>query len=170
MTAFKSRSTVGDEAGLRPVVELFRSAMVVDHGEDDVAVVRCVMEAASVERSGNCNGLRRPSRAFLSTNMSEQKAVATVNRQLAAGSGTLLKLGIFSIALGVVPITSYFGSLHYVWEGNATYAAITAVVAANLVLISYIIASVLEDQTSATTSTGTGTRSTAVIAESRKER
>lgn len=54
--------------------------------------------------------------------------------------------------------------------GNATYAAITAVVAANVVLISYIIASVLEDQTSATTSTGTGTHSTAVIAESRKER
>ncbi|KAL4268851.1 Vacuolar ATPase assembly integral membrane protein VMA21 [Pleurotus pulmonarius] len=102
--------------------------------------------------------------------MSEQKAVATVNRQIAAGSGTLVKLGIFSIALGVVPITSYFGSLHYVWEGNATYAAITAVVAANVVLISYIIASVLEDQTSTTTSTGTGTRSTAVIAESRKER
>ncbi|KAF9498462.1 hypothetical protein BDN71DRAFT_1443299 [Pleurotus eryngii] len=102
--------------------------------------------------------------------MTEQKVVATVNRQLAAGSGTLLKLGIFSIALGVVPIASYFGSLHYVWEGNATYAAITGVVAANAILISYIITSVSEDQTSATTSTGTGTRSTAVISESRKER
>ena len=30
--------------------------------------------------------------------------------------------------------------------GNSTYAGITAVVMANLVLISYIIASVLEDQ------------------------
>ncbi|KAJ8523528.1 hypothetical protein ONZ45_g42 [Pleurotus djamor] len=63
-------------------------------------------------------------------------------------STTLFKLAIFTLALGVLPLTSYFGSLHYVWEGNATYAAITAIVAANVVLVAYIITSVLEDQQS----------------------
>lgn len=34
----------------------------------------------------------------------------------------------------------------YKWAGNATFAAITAVVSANIVLVAYIITSVLEDK------------------------
>lgn len=63
----------------------------------------------------------------------------------AAQSGVLLKLMAFSIALGVLPLSSYYGSLHYLWEGNTIYSAITAVVAANVVLVSYIITATLEE-------------------------
>lgn len=34
----------------------------------------------------------------------------------------------------------------YKWAENATYAAITAVVSANIVLVAYVITSVLEDK------------------------
>ncbi|KAF8313250.1 hypothetical protein DL93DRAFT_2167958 [Clavulina sp. PMI_390] len=64
----------------------------------------------------------------------------------AASSGAMFKLLAFSIALAVVPISSYFVSLNRFWDGNNTYAAITAVISANVVLVSYIILSVLEDQ------------------------
>ncbi|KAJ7276313.1 hypothetical protein B0H12DRAFT_1084752 [Mycena haematopus] len=52
----------------------------------------------------------------------------------------------FTISLGVVPITSYFGSLKYLWNGNATYSAFTAVGAANLILVAYIITAILDDK------------------------
>jgi hypothetical protein len=77
----------------------------------------------------------------------------------------LAKLLFFSASLGLVPLASYYTSLKYVFEGtsyfaisaqetdnlvnqigNATFAAITAVVAANIVLVAYIITSVLEDR------------------------
>jgi len=80
-------------------------------------------------------------------------------------SGVLFKLIIFSLSLGIVPLSSYFLSLKYIWNGehlfissnlfvqfshnraeNATFAAITAVVSANIVLVAYIITSVLEDK------------------------
>ncbi|KAF8339208.1 uncharacterized protein EI90DRAFT_2877107, partial [Cantharellus anzutake] len=60
--------------------------------------------------------------------------------------GALAKLLTFAISLAVVPICSYFMSLTYVWRGNANYAAITAIVMANVVLVSYIIVSILEDK------------------------
>ncbi|RDB22877.1 Vacuolar ATPase assembly integral membrane protein VMA21 [Hypsizygus marmoreus] len=80
--------------------------------------------------------------------MSEQAAVGKVNTNLAART-TLIKLFIFSVSLGIVPISSYFGSLKYVWNGNATFAAITAVVSANVVLVAYIISSLLDDRQTA---------------------
>lgn len=81
-------------------------------------------------------------------------------------SGVLAKLLIFSFSLAVVPLTSYFLSEKYIWNGmsclntvmnaaesifmgytgNSTFAAITAIVAANIVLVLYIIISVLEDK------------------------
>ena len=39
--------------------------------------------------------------------------------------------------------------------GNSTFAAITAIVAANLVLVAYIITAVLEDRTNATSGSQT---------------
>ncbi|KAE9410362.1 hypothetical protein BT96DRAFT_779043, partial [Gymnopus androsaceus JB14] len=79
--------------------------------------------------------------------MSEQAAIGKLNAN-AASNGTLLKLIIFSLSLGIVPLTSYYGSLHFFWNGNSTFAAITAIVAANAVLVIYIITSILEDNTS----------------------
>ncbi|KAJ3758514.1 hypothetical protein EV360DRAFT_83011 [Lentinula raphanica] len=75
----------------------------------------------------------------------EQAAIGKLNTN-AASNGTLFKLVIFSLSLGIIPLTSYYGSLFYLWNGNSTLAAITAIVAANLVLIAYIVLSVLEDK------------------------
>jgi hypothetical protein len=80
----------------------------------------------------------------------------------------LVKLIIFSVTLGILPIGSYFFTLNYVWKGiqdnlnnwqdsnvdllvgDSTSAAITAIVAANVLLAAYIITAVLEDRTSTT--------------------
>jgi len=76
--------------------------------------------------------------------------------------GVLVKLLSFSVSLGAVPLISYYVSLTYFYKGmislfsysfhlrnqigNNTLAAIAAVVAANLILITYIITSLLEDR------------------------
>jgi len=90
----------------------------------------------------------------------------SVSSHLQGSSGVLAKLIIFSVSLGVLPLGSYFLSLKYLWNGkfeahffrnyvvhrsllcteNSTFAAITAVVAANIVLVAYIISAVLEDK------------------------
>ncbi|KAG6378836.1 hypothetical protein JVT61DRAFT_13116 [Boletus reticuloceps] len=79
--------------------------------------------------------------------MSNQSTVADVTAQ-AASRGALIKLLLFAATLAILPISSYFISLRYMWGGNHTYAAITAVVAANLVLVVYIVTSILEDRMS----------------------
>jgi len=68
--------------------------------------------------------------------------------QAVGQKAVLLKLIIFSLSLGIVPITLYFLSEKYVWNGNSNYAAITAIFAANAVLIAYIITSLQEDRES----------------------
>ncbi|KAF9482506.1 hypothetical protein BDN70DRAFT_991134 [Pholiota conissans] len=78
--------------------------------------------------------------------MSEQSAMSQLNTDTAAAGGVLAKLITFSVSLGVIPIGSYFLSLNYLWDQNSTFAAITAVVAANIVLVTYIIVSILEDK------------------------
>ncbi|PPQ77361.1 hypothetical protein CVT25_010943 [Psilocybe cyanescens] len=70
--------------------------------------------------------------------MSEQVAVSKINAEAAAG-----------VSLGVIPISSYFLSLKYLWNENATFAAITAVVSANVVLVAYIISAIREDRQTA---------------------
>ncbi|KAF8528765.1 hypothetical protein BU17DRAFT_79921 [Hysterangium stoloniferum] len=77
--------------------------------------------------------------------------VAKLQEQSAAG-GVLATLLAFAVALAVVPIGSYFISLWYLFDGNATYAAITAIVAANIVLVSYVVISMWEDSSSDKTS------------------
>ena len=78
-------------------------------------------------------------------------------------TGVLFKLVAFSVSLGIVPIASYFASEKYIWNGasravsstlssptcipgNSTFAAITAVVAANVVLVAYIVSSLRDDK------------------------
>jgi len=77
--------------------------------------------------------------------MSAQTAVGKLNEDVVS-STQLAKLVFFSLSLGIIPITSYFGSLKYFWNGNATYAALTAVVGANIVLVAYIVTSILDDK------------------------
>ncbi|KAF7352885.1 hypothetical protein MVEN_01255800 [Mycena venus] len=81
--------------------------------------------------------------------MSEQVAVGKITEDTA--SGQLAKLIFFTLSLGIVPITSYFGSLKYLWNGNATYSAFTAVGAANLILVAYIVTAILDDKRTTTT-------------------
>ncbi|KAJ8086495.1 vacuolar ATPase assembly integral membrane protein vma21 [Marasmius tenuissimus] len=49
--------------------------------------------------------------------MSEQVAVANAVADAAPG-GTLVKLIIFSICLGIAPLGSYYASLNYIWNGT----------------------------------------------------
>ncbi|THH17965.1 hypothetical protein EW146_g2961 [Bondarzewia mesenterica] len=81
--------------------------------------------------------------------------------------GVLVKLIIFSLSLGILPIGSYFISNKYIWKGNSTYSAITAIVAANIVLVAYIVTSVVEDQQEQGEKTG---KVPTKAVESRKER
>jgi len=79
--------------------------------------------------------------------MSAQGVSAQTSGQaIEDGKGVLLKLVIFSLSLGIIPITSYFASEKYIWNGDSTFAAITAVVAANVVLVAYIVSSLREDR------------------------
>ncbi|KAI9475195.1 hypothetical protein BX667DRAFT_515621 [Coemansia mojavensis] len=48
------------------------------------------------------------------------------------------KLVAFSIALLILPILAYFITLHFVFSGRTTPAAVTAAVTANLVLAGYV--------------------------------
>ncbi|KAI9507724.1 hypothetical protein F5148DRAFT_83009 [Russula earlei] len=73
-------------------------------------------------------------------------SVQASGETVAQGGGVLFKLVIFSLSLGIVPISSYFASEKYIWNGNSTFAAITAVVAANAVLVAYIVTSLRDDR------------------------
>ncbi|KAL1944254.1 hypothetical protein VTO73DRAFT_3439 [Trametes versicolor] len=70
--------------------------------------------------------------------MSEQAAVGKLVAQTEESGSVLGKLILFALSLGLVPISSYFLSRDYLWNGNTIYAAITAIVAANIVLVLYI--------------------------------
>ncbi|TIA84984.1 hypothetical protein E3P99_04098 [Wallemia hederae] len=75
-------------------------------------------------------------------NSKNQKA-AQSNEAVTRSSIT--KLVAFSLALVLLPIAIYFISLDGVYSGNSTYAAITAAVTANVVLISYVAMAIYED-------------------------
>ncbi|CAE6397744.1 unnamed protein product [Rhizoctonia solani] len=83
----------------------------------------------------------------MSRNVAAQATPAKIAED-AADSAVLFKLSGFSIALAVVPLSSYFLSMNYLWGGNSTYAALTAIVSANVVLIAYILLSISDDRAS----------------------
>ncbi|EAS28888.1 vacuolar ATPase assembly integral membrane protein VMA21 [Coccidioides immitis RS] len=58
----------------------------------------------------------------------------------------LWKLIIYSIAVLVLPLSAYFYSVNYVFDGNTTYAGATAAITANLILFSYIVVAMREDK------------------------
>ena len=78
--------------------------------------------------------------------------------------GVLVKLMLFAVSLAIVPITTFFGTQKLLWNGeesydgsfwwlmwqapgDSTFAAISAVFAANFVLVIYIAQSVRDDNT-----------------------
>ncbi|KAG5518908.1 hypothetical protein PMAC_002439 [Pneumocystis sp. 'macacae'] len=62
-------------------------------------------------------------------------------------SNALVKFFLFSTAMVIVPISSYYLSLKYVFDyDKTTYAAIIAVLMANTVLIGYIVLALIEDK------------------------
>ncbi|KAG2151226.1 uncharacterized protein EDB93DRAFT_1140054 [Suillus bovinus] len=79
--------------------------------------------------------------------MSIQVTAAQASEQ-AATRAALMKLLFFAATLAILPISSYFFTEKYVWSGNSNYAAITAICAANIVLIAYIVISLMEDKQS----------------------
>ncbi|KAG1858789.1 hypothetical protein DFJ58DRAFT_781721 [Suillus subalutaceus] len=79
--------------------------------------------------------------------MSDQVAAARASEQ-ATSRAALMKLLFFAATLAILPMSSYFFTEKYVWSGNSNYAAITAVCAANIVLIAYIVVSLVEDKQS----------------------
>ncbi|KAH9940584.1 hypothetical protein B0H21DRAFT_824796 [Amylocystis lapponica] len=81
--------------------------------------------------------------------MSEQVMVQKAAVQAEYQGHILLKLLIFSAALAIAPVASFFLSKKHIWDGNTTYAAITAIAAAHTVLVSYIIISVREESQAA---------------------
>jgi len=80
--------------------------------------------------------------------MSAQVAPANVTEKVAVQTPVLFKLATFAILLGLAPISTYYLSLKYLWDGESMYAAVTAVFAANCVLVGYIVSAVLDDGSS----------------------
>ncbi|CCM04820.1 uncharacterized protein FIBRA_07013 [Fibroporia radiculosa] len=78
--------------------------------------------------------------------MSEQTKVGASAAQAVEQGGIFAKLLVFAALLAIAPIASYFLSKDYLWDGNTVFAAITAIIAANAVLIGYIIVSIREER------------------------
>jgi len=64
----------------------------------------------------------------------------------AVPASVIVKLLAFTFAMAVVPIGSYFVTVNTVFQGNSTLAGTLAAVMANVVLISYIVVAMREDQ------------------------
>ncbi|RPA80767.1 hypothetical protein BJ508DRAFT_415237 [Ascobolus immersus RN42] len=60
-------------------------------------------------------------------------------------TGTLAKLLIFTTAIVVAPLASYFLTVDRVFNGNSTYSAATAAVVANIVLVGYLVIALQEE-------------------------
>ncbi|KAI1335906.1 hypothetical protein F5Y15DRAFT_408831 [Xylariaceae sp. FL0016] len=64
----------------------------------------------------------------------------------AVPTDVILKLLAFTFAMIVIPIGSYFATVHTIFKGNSTYAGALAAIMANVVLIGYVIVAMNEDQ------------------------
>ncbi|KAL1925646.1 uncharacterized protein VTP21DRAFT_529 [Calcarisporiella thermophila] len=58
----------------------------------------------------------------------------------------ILKLISFTLAIIFGPLLTYYYTLQSVFSGNSTYAAISAIIVANILLVLYIIVAVWEDK------------------------
>ncbi|ORY14987.1 vacuolar ATPase assembly integral membrane protein VMA21 [Clohesyomyces aquaticus] len=64
----------------------------------------------------------------------------------AVPTAVIWKLLSFTFAMITLPIGTYFFMVRFVVKGNATYAGAVAAIMANVVLISYVIVAMKEDQ------------------------
>ena len=72
--------------------------------------------------------------------------VRNINVLTASLSSVIAKLLGFTFAMIVLPISSYFGSVNFIFGGNSTYAGALAAVMANVVLIGYVIVAFNDDK------------------------
>ncbi|KAM5356246.1 hypothetical protein ACJ41O_002892 [Fusarium nematophilum] len=68
------------------------------------------------------------------------------NTSPAVPKEVIYKLLAFTFAMIVVPIGSYFLTVNTIFRGNSSFAGGLAAVMANVVLVSYIIVAMKEDQ------------------------
>ncbi|APA06443.1 hypothetical protein SS1G_12882 [Sclerotinia sclerotiorum 1980 UF-70] len=61
----------------------------------------------------------------------------------------IYKLLGFTLAMIIIPISSYFLTLNSIFRGNSTFAGATAAIMANVVLVGYVIVAMKEDQSEA---------------------
>ncbi|KAG0133252.1 hypothetical protein HOY82DRAFT_556649 [Tuber indicum] len=63
----------------------------------------------------------------------------------AVPGSVIAKLLLFTLAMVVAPLGSYFLTVNTVFSGNTTFAGATAAVVANVVLITYVLVAMAED-------------------------
>ncbi|CUS10148.1 unnamed protein product [Tuber aestivum] len=63
----------------------------------------------------------------------------------AVPGSVIAKLLLFTLAMVVAPLGSYFLTVNAVFSGNTTFAGATAAVVANVVLITYVLVAMAED-------------------------
>ncbi|KAL6711844.1 vacuolar ATPase assembly integral membrane protein vma21 [Coniothyrium glycines] len=68
------------------------------------------------------------------------------NTSPAVPISVIWKLMGFTFAMIVLPISTYFFSVNFVFGGNATYAGGLAALMANVVLIAYVVMAFKDDQ------------------------
>ncbi|RPA96204.1 hypothetical protein L873DRAFT_1811844 [Choiromyces venosus 120613-1] len=94
---------------------------------------------------------RRPVKVEKTT---EKEDIATIipgtnprndTKSLAVPGSVIAKLLLFTMAMVVAPLGSYFLTVNTVFSGNTTYAGATAAVMANVVLITYVLVAMAED-------------------------
>ncbi|CAO3562998.1 unnamed protein product [Mortierella alpina] len=84
-----------------------------------------------------------------SSSFSQSSSAAAGPRTANVSHSTIAKLAFFTIAMICIPIGTYFVSVDRYFDGNATYAGISAAVMANVVLFAYVAVAVMEDSQSA---------------------
>lgn len=78
---------------------------------------------------------------------------------------------LFTAAMVIFPIGSYFLTVNTVFRGNATFAGGFAALMANVVLIGYIVVAWQEDDENKTAGAGTGVRGAVEsVGEGKKEK
>ncbi|KAF9922364.1 vacuolar ATPase assembly integral membrane protein vma21 [Linnemannia zychae] len=83
--------------------------------------------------------------SFGSSSSSASSSSQSGSRSVNISNSTVAKLAFFTFAMIVLPIGTYFVSVDRYFEGNATYAGISAAVVANVILLAYVAVAVMED-------------------------
>ncbi|KAL7267025.1 vacuolar ATPase assembly integral membrane protein vma21 [Rhizina undulata] len=77
--------------------------------------------------------------------ISKITALSSPSTAPAVPGAVLAKLLFFTLAMVVAPLGSYYLTLWTIFKGNNTFAGATAAIVANIVLVSYVIVAMRED-------------------------